>query len=88
MERVLLSLLVAFGACVCGQALAVLNVDLREPILRISPAALKEPALTDAEDAFGYAIALHQVEEVDVSDDRTTVANKTRCVFFLPILEW
>lgn len=51
------------------------NVDTREPIFRQSPTVLNGE---DVEDYFGFAVTLHQVEEVLPSDDRVTVAGRTR----------
>ena len=51
------------------------NVDIREPILRQSPTVLSGE---NVEDYFGFAVVLHQVEEVQPGEDMMTVAGKTR----------
>ena len=54
---------------------SVFNVDIREPILRQSPTVLSGE---NVEDYFGFAVVLHQVEEVQPGEDMMTVAGKTR----------
>lgn len=81
MKEAFLSLLIAVSAaCVCG-ILELDNVDTLRPILRLSPTRLKGE---DVEDQFGFAMALHQMMVVDPSDDRTTVASKTRILVGAP----
>ena len=60
----------------------VFNVDTREPIVVPSPAG------QNATDFFGFAIALHQMEDVVDGDGPMDAAGKTRCalVFVLVIL--
>lgn len=53
----------------------VFNVDIRQPILRQSPTVISGE---NVEDYFGFAVVLHQVEEVQPGEDMLTVAGKTR----------
>ncbi len=46
------------------------NIDVGEPIVRYSPAS--------DEDFFGYAVTLHQVEEVQEGDSVETALEKSR----------
>ena len=48
-----------------------INVDTRVPIVRISPDSGNS-------DAFGFALALHRIDQVNPADDLTTAISKTR----------
>lgn len=73
LELLVLSFLLC-TSCVWEQANAY-NVDTREPIFRQSPTVLNGE---DVDDFFGFAVTLHQVEEVLPADDMMAVAGKTR----------
>ncbi len=45
------------------------NIDVDEPIVRRSPASDR--------DLFGYAVVLHQLEELEPGDDVQTALGKT-----------
>ena len=58
---------------------SIFNTDIRYPILRISPGALN---ISHAEefgaDFFGFAIALHEFEEIQDGDAPEVAAAKIR----------
>ena len=55
----------------------VFNVYIQDPIFRQSPTVNRGD---DVEDYFGFAVTLHQVEEVQPGDDMMTVVEKTKYV--------
>ena len=55
----------------------VFNVYIQDPIYRQSPTVNRGD---DVEDYFGFAVTLHQVEEVQPGDDMMTVIEKTKYV--------
>ena len=67
-------LLIALCLCFVGrlgaQRANLNNLDVQEPIVRVSPAA--------DTDLFGWATVLHQIEAPLVSDDLNAAAGKTR----------
>ena len=54
---------------------AALNLDTIEPVL------IRSPALeVDSEDAFGWAVILHQVEQVETGNTMDEALRKTRWI--------
>ncbi len=73
-HRVWLLTLALFSLSAHGQTESsnLNNIDVDEPIVRYSP------SLDDADrDLFGYAVVLHQLEELEPSDDVETALGKT-----------
>ena len=68
---VTLCLLVSTASVGLIEAQLVDNVDTRDPIAFLSPDS-------GASDLFGFALALHQIEEVRQEDDLMTAVSKTR----------
>ena len=56
------------------------NIDLREPVLRLSPGLLNGTHYKkNGEDLFGYAFAFHEMEQIEPNSDRgQEAARKTR----------
>ena len=54
-----------------GLIKAQANIDTRVPIVRISPDS-------ENNDAFGFALALHRIEQVNDTDDLMTAVSKAR----------
>ena len=61
MKISLVACLLSLAACL-GRSRAASNIDVLEPIVRVSPAQGSN------EDYFGYAVVLHQVEVPDRGD--------------------
>ena len=56
------------------------NIDRRSPIVRRSPGRLNTKHYGRyGGDLFGYALALHETEEVGEDDSGQEAARKTRC---------
>ena len=67
---VLITLCLCFIGRLRAQRANLNNLDIQEPIVRVSPAA--------DTDLFGWATVLHQIEAPLVSDDLNGAAGKTR----------
>ena len=66
----LITLCLCFAGRLQAQRTNLYNLDVQEPIVRVSPAA--------DTDLFGWATVLHQIEAPLVSDDLNAAAGKTR----------
>jgi hypothetical protein len=66
-----------------GQVEGIFNTDIRDPVLRRSPALLNNSHL-DKDDFFGFAIALHQLEEAVDGDGVQDTASKIRLIVGAP----
>ena len=62
---------------VWGRVEGIFNTDVRDPVLRLSPALLSNDH-PDKEDLFGFAIALHPFVELDDDDGVQERAGKLR----------
>ena len=63
------------AAGVSGVGNPVDNIDVLEPIVRISPARRDS---SSRDDLFGWAAIMHQIETVNPSDTIEQAAQKTR----------
>ena len=55
------------------------NIDTREPILRRSPGMLNDTHFQlHGDDLFGFAFAIHEIEEIMSGDGAEVAASKTR----------
>lgn len=77
MERTNALRVFALLLCVWGRVEGIFNTDIRYPVLRISPALLND-SHPDKEDYFGFAIALHPLEEFDDEDGVQQRAKKIK----------
>ena len=79
MERTRFLGVLSLLLCIWGEVESIFNTDIRYPIFRSSP-ALRDANHTEqfGPDFFGFAIALHEFEEIQDGDTLEDAAAKIR----------